>query len=49
VADRINPRAMADTALTYHCRLSIETMHARFSAIDPAGFSIVFTVNSGYE
>jgi hypothetical protein len=36
-------------ALAHHCRLSIETMHPRFSRIDPAGFSVVFTVNSGYE
>ena len=39
----------AETAIRYHCRLSIETMHPRFAVIDPAGFSVVVTVNSGYE
>lgn len=39
----------AETAIRYHCRLSIETMHPRFAIIDPAGFSVVLTVNSGYE
>lgn len=39
----------AETALQYHCRLSVETMHPRFGWRDPAGFSIVLTVNSGYE
>lgn len=39
----------AHTALRYHCRLGIETVHPRFGWIDPAGFSVVLTVNSGYE
>lgn len=39
----------AETAIRHHCRLSIETMHPRFAVIDPAGFSVVVTVNSGYE
>ncbi|WP_158087255.1 hypothetical protein [Mycobacterium aquaticum] len=40
----------ATTALQHHCRLSIETMHPRFGKLDKAGgFSIVLTVNSGYE
>ncbi len=40
----------AETALRHHCRLSIETMHPRFAKLDKAGgFSIVVTVNSGYE
>jgi hypothetical protein len=39
----------AETALRYHCRLSIETMHPRFSRLLPVGFSVVLTVNSGYE
>lgn len=39
----------ARTALQHHCRLSIETIHPRFSRIDSTGFSIVLTVNSGYE
>ena len=37
------------TALDWHCRLSIETMHARFARRLPSGVSIVLTVNSGYE
>jgi hypothetical protein len=39
----------ARTALAHHCRLSIETMHPRFGSVDPTGFSVVMTVNSGYE
>jgi hypothetical protein len=39
----------ARVALTRHCRLSIETMHPQFGRLDPAGFSVVLTVNSGYE
>lgn len=37
------------TALAYHCRLSIETMHPRFMWVEPIGMSVVLTVNSGYE
>lgn len=36
-------------ALRHHCRLSIETMHPRFGRVLPLGFSVVLTVNSGYE
>ena len=36
-------------AMANHCRLSIETMNPRFRVMDPLGFSIVLTVNSGYE
>lgn len=39
----------AATALAHHCRLSVETIHPRFGRIDPAGFSVILTVNSGYE
>lgn len=39
----------AETAIRRHCRLSIETMHPRFARIDLAGFSVILTVNSGYE
>lgn len=39
----------AEVALRNHCRLSIETLHPRFGTVEPAGFSIVLTVNSGYE
>jgi hypothetical protein len=42
-------QAAARLALAHHCRLSVETIHPRFGRIDPAGFSIVLTVNSGYE
>lgn len=37
------------TALDYHCRLSIETMHPRFARRLPSGLTVVLTVNSGYE
>jgi hypothetical protein len=40
----------AEVALRHHCRLSIETVHPRFGSLDRAGgFSVVMTVNSGYE
>jgi len=48
VTTEIGSRAHA-TALRHHCRLSIETMHPRFGQSDPLGFTIVTTVNSGYE
>ena len=35
-------------AIEHHCRLSIETMHPRFSWLS-LGVSVVLTVNSGYE
>ena len=38
-----------EVALRHHCRLALETIHPRFSALDKAGFTIVLTVNSGYE
>ena len=38
-----------EIALRHHCRLSIETLHPRFARVDRAGFSVVLTVNSGYE
>jgi len=37
------------TALDWHCRLSIETMHPRFGRVLPNGLTVVVTVNSGYE
>ena len=37
------------TALDWHCRLSVETMHPRFAWPIASGKSIVLTVNSGYE
>lgn len=40
----------AQIAITYHCRLSIETLHPRFIRLDrDGGMSVVLTVNSGYE
>lgn len=36
-------------ALAHHCRLSVETMHPRFGRVSPLGYSVVLTVNSGYE
>ena len=35
-------------ALRNHCRLAVETTHPRF-AVDHGKYSIVLTVNSGYE
>jgi hypothetical protein len=37
------------TALDWHCRLSVETMHPRFARRLPSGLTVVLTVNSGYE
>ena len=37
------------TALTYHCRLAVETVHPRFRSALGRGLSRVLTVNSGYE
>jgi hypothetical protein len=39
----------AELALRHHCRLAIETTHPRFGRVDRVGFSVVLTVNSGYE
>jgi hypothetical protein len=39
----------AEVALRYHCRLALETVHPRFGRTDPAGYSVILTVNSGYE
>jgi len=38
----------ADIALTHHCRLAAETLHPHFRTVDRS-FSVVLTVNSGYE
>lgn len=35
-------------ALDHHCRLAREAVHPRFATAGPL-FSIVLTVNSGYE
>lgn len=37
------------TAIDWHCRLSVETMHPRFARRLPSGLTVVLTVNSGYE
>jgi hypothetical protein len=37
------------TALTYHCRLAVETTHPRFARRIRGGFGVILTVNSGYE
>lgn len=37
------------TALDWHCRLSVETMHPRFARRMASGLTVVLTVNSGYE
>ena len=39
----------AETALAHPCLLSVETLHPRFATIDPTGYSVILTVNSGYE
>lgn len=36
------------TALRYHCRLAVETVHPRFRSMG-LSYSTVLTVNSGYE
>jgi hypothetical protein len=36
-------------AVRHHCRLAVETAHPRFGWIDRRGFSVILTVNSGYE
>ena len=35
-------------ALQHHCRLAFETTHPRFAHLR-GGYSLVLTVNSGYE
>ncbi len=35
-------------AIGYHCRLAVETVHPRFASLR-RGYSLVVTVNSGYE
>ncbi|HYT08967.1 MAG TPA: hypothetical protein VEL77_15085 [Rugosimonospora sp.] len=35
-------------ALENHCRLAVECLHPRFHWIR-SGFSVILTVNSGYE
>jgi hypothetical protein len=36
-------------ALKFHCRLAAETAHPRFAWVDPRGFTVILSVNSGYE
>jgi hypothetical protein len=42
-------RTPARIALEHHCRLAFETVHPRFAHRLPGGFTVVHTVNSGYE
>ena len=37
------------TALEFHCRLAAECANPRFCRPLPGGYSLVLTVNSGYE
>lgn len=37
------------TALAHHCRLAGETVHERFISLLTGGYSLVLTVNTGYE
>ena len=39
----------ARSAIENHCRLAGETMNPMFRRMDARGFSVVLTVNSGYE
>lgn len=36
-------------ALEHHCRLACETTHPRFARMSGLGYSVIVTVNSGYE
>jgi hypothetical protein len=44
----VSNRPPHKVALAHHCRLGTETLHPRFARIEGA-FSVVLTVNSGYE
>lgn len=37
------------TAIEHPCRLAAETVHPRFGRRHPAGYTIVLTINYGYE
>jgi hypothetical protein len=52
MADRENQayQEQRRIALRHHCRLAVETMHPRFRLLGPgAAYSVILTVNSGYE
>lgn len=36
-------------ALAHPCRLACETTHPRFAQLHRLGYSVIVTVNSGYE
>jgi hypothetical protein len=36
-------------ALRFHCRLAVEAAHPRFFWVDPRGYTVGLTVNTGYE
>lgn len=38
-----------ETAILHHCRLAGETMHPRFARVVASDYSVIVTVNSGYE
>lgn len=38
-----------DTAITYPCRLALECAHPRYATLRGGGYSLVLTVNTGYE
>jgi hypothetical protein len=38
-----------ETALKFHCRLAFETAHPRFCSVPDPFYSLVLSVNSGYE
>ena len=38
-----------EMALAHFCRLATETVHPRYRWTLPGGYSLVLTVNTGYE
>lgn len=47
-----NPTGVVDAqeiAILHHCRLAGETMHPRFARVIGKRYSVIVTVNSGYE
>lgn len=46
----VYPYSAQRTAIRHHCRLAVETTHPRFRYVGPdAAYSVILTVNSGYE
>jgi len=48
MAERNTMNRHQTTAISRHCRLSIETMHPQFARSIGRGMTVVLTVNSGY-